>query len=109
MRWILRIALVMILVGLIGIAVTASASNRAGEQTAFKSLRVGGVRLIYLEDEENEIRPFNYPKGHTLVLVGQLPFAATMVVEGQLEKAITDTGEDLAPSRSGSVKFTGPS
>ncbi|NOZ23218.1 MAG: hypothetical protein GXP25_19260 [Planctomycetes bacterium] len=64
-----------------------------------KSLRVGGIRLVYFSDWENRARPFNDKKGYTLSLVGKLPGSVLKVSGGELERAVADTGEDLMPEQ----------
>ncbi|MDQ7778994.1 MAG: hypothetical protein RDV41_04710 [Planctomycetota bacterium] len=63
----------------------------------FKSLTIGGVRIVRIDDGERGIRPFYESKGCTLALVGELPGAVLKVTEGKLEKAIASTGANLLP------------
>jgi len=59
--------------------------------------KVGGVRLVYYNDEVIELRPFNWDLGYTLSLVVTLPDKAVSVSEGKMLSAVADTGEDLLP------------
>ncbi|MBN1257640.1 MAG: hypothetical protein JXA52_08040 [Planctomycetes bacterium] len=88
-------------IALTGLAGTADAGEAAGSPTAersFRSVRVGGVRLISESDSENEVRPFNYDQGYYLSLIGELPGKALALKEGKLSKAIADNGENLLPA-----------
>lgn len=62
------------------------------------TVTVGGVRLIRYQDHERNIRPLNeFEKGYTLSLILELPDPNCIVVQGQIEKAMTDTGQDILP------------
>lgn len=63
----------------------------------FKSLKVGGVKIVRISDWKNNIRAFHSDKGYTLSLVGELPGSVLKITEGRLLKAITDRGDNLAP------------
>lgn len=57
---------------------------------------VGGVRLVRYEDRKREIRPLHrFEKDYTLSLILELPEPNLIVTKGQVEKAITDTGQDI--------------
>ena len=74
----------------------------------FKSVKVGGVRIVRFSDSDRGIRPFNYDSGYTLVLVGQLPGAVLEVKGGKLEKAVSLEGGDLLPKRDWDRKISFP-
>lgn len=59
----------------------------------FSNLRVGGVRIV--KESENEIMPFNQPKGFSLSLIGELPSPVLQIKEGQVETAIIDNGTSI--------------
>ncbi|MDY6951104.1 MAG: hypothetical protein SWE60_06310 [Thermodesulfobacteriota bacterium] len=63
----------------------------------FEKVEIGGIRLIRDLGDES-IRPFNYPAGLTLCLVGFLPGPVLDVKEGSVEKAVTDSGRSLLTS-----------
>lgn len=63
----------------------------------FKSLKIGGVLIIYQSDWKQNVRPFNYDTGYSLSLIGELPGAVLNITGGKLEKAVTDIGQDLLP------------
>lgn len=67
--------------------------------------RVGGIRLIFESDYDNDIRPFNYDNGLTLSLIGQLPHKALKVKEGSILSAQTDNGQDLLPENEWDCKI----
>ena len=74
----------------------------------FKSLKIGGVRLVRFSDSERDVRPLNYDKGYTLSIVGELPCPVLNVTEGKLETAIADNGENLLPEREWDSKIHFP-
>jgi hypothetical protein len=75
---------------------------------AFKSLRVGGVRLIAEADNEKHIAPFNWSKGYTLALIGELPGSVLTVKEGVVQTAVADNGDNLLPARDWDRKLNWP-
>ena len=77
---------------LLGMLIPAA---RAADTVELKNVRVGGVRLIALEDQKKGIRPFNWPAGFTVSLIGDLPEAAMSVQAGEVDKAVADTGQSL--------------
>jgi len=72
---------------------------------AIKPLRVkaGGVRLIRYSDKERGIRPFGRQKGYTLSVILELPEPNLIMINGQIQTAITDTGQDVLPERGGRI------
>jgi len=67
---------------------------------------VGGVRLVRYQDREHEIRPLNqFERGYTLSLILELPDPNLIVVQGQVKKAITDTGQDILPEGNRETSF----
>ena len=74
----------------------------------FKSVKVGGVRIVHFSDSDLGIRPFNYDAGYTLALVGELPGAVLDVKGGKLEKAVSIDGDDLLPKRDWDRKISFP-
>jgi hypothetical protein len=65
----------------------------------FTELKIGGVRLIKFTDLERGIRPFNYDEGYTLSVIGELSGPVVNIEEGEVLKAIADTGADLLPKK----------
>ncbi len=63
----------------------------------FKSLKVGGIKIVRISDWEKNIRAFYSEKGYTLSLVGELPGAVLKITGGKLKKAITDNGKSVLP------------
>lgn len=78
------------------VAPIPAASAKGG---TFKSLKVGGVRIVTVSDQKRDVRPFNYDVGYTLSLIGELPGAVLKITSGKLEKAIADNGDSLLPER----------
>ncbi len=72
----------------------------AAEGGSFKSLRIGGVRLVRESNQKNCVRPFNYDKGYTISIIGELPGSVLKVKNVQILKAIADNGEDLRKKNS---------
>jgi len=67
---------------------------------------VGGVRLVRYQDREREIRPLNqFEKGYTLSLILELPDPNLIVVQGQVKKAVTDTGQNILPEGNRETSF----
>ncbi len=59
-------------------------------------VRVGGVRLVRYSNYEREIRPLNqFKKGYTLSLILDLPEPNLILTKGRVNKAITDTGQNI--------------
>lgn len=56
---------------------------------------VGGARVVFESDQENDVRPFNYDKGLTLSIIGHLPQEVTQIKGGQIINATTDLGQSL--------------
>ena len=66
----------------------------------FKSLKVGGVRIVWLADMENRTTHFNQDVGYALSLEGEFPGSVLKIKDAVVEKAVADNGEDLLPERS---------
>jgi hypothetical protein len=65
---------------------------------SFKSVKVGGARMVHFQDNERGIRPLNGgSEGLTFSIVAELPGAVLAVKEGELTRAVADTGENLLP------------
>ncbi len=90
----------------LGMASALPAKPATGE--GFKSIKVGGVRIVRFSDSDQGIRPFNYDAGYTLALVGRLPGAVLEVKGGKLEKAVSLSGDDLLPKRDWDRKINFP-
>lgn len=69
----------------------------AAKDGKFKSLRVGGIRMIYESNLDTGVRPFNYDKGYTLSLIGELSGTVVRFKEGRVLSAVADNGDDLLP------------
>lgn len=63
----------------------------------FKSLKVGGIKIVRISDWEKNIRAFYSEKGYTLSIVGEFPGAVLKITGGKLKKAIADNGKSLLP------------
>ncbi len=63
----------------------------------FKSLKVGGVRIVWLGDMENETTHLSHDKGYALSLEGEFPGSVLKIEKAEIEKAVADNGEDLLP------------
>ncbi len=63
--------------------------------SSFKSLKIGGIKIIEISDSDNNILPFYQNKGIVLSLIGEFPGAVLKIKEGKVIKALTDTGENL--------------
>jgi hypothetical protein len=81
----------------IGLASVAAVPPATGE--GLKSLSVGGVRLVWDDAGGGNERPFNYPKGYTLALIGRFGGQVLDVSEGQVLTAVADNGDSLLPQR----------
>ena len=68
------------------------------EMSGDSHVRIAGVQLISYSDSDRGIRPFGQDSGYALSLVVELPDANVEVVDGQLNKAVTDAGQDLLGS-----------
>lgn len=64
-----------------------------------QNLRVGGVQIIYFEDEAIDYRPFNLFTGYELSIVCKLPATGLQINEGKLTKALALSGADLLPKQ----------
>jgi hypothetical protein len=64
-----------------------------------ENVRVAGVRLVRYADLELGVLPLGYADGYTLSLIAGLPAPAVKVSGGRVEKALTNTGANLLPTR----------
>ena len=87
----------------VGVAATVATAG-----APFKSVTVGGVRLITQGDRDNEVRPLNYDPEYTLAMVARFDGAVREVTGGELSQAIADTGENLLPARDWDRKISFP-
>jgi hypothetical protein len=71
----------------------------APKHVADENVRVAGVRLVRYADLELGILPLGYADGYTLSLIADLPASAVKVSGGSVEKALTNTGANLLPTR----------
>lgn len=74
-------------------------SVSAGEVITPLSVKVGGMRLIRHYDKERGIKPLHRQNGYTLSLILELPEPNLKIIDGRVEKAVTDTGQDILPER----------
>lgn len=59
-------------------------------------VRVGGIRLVRYSNSKREIRPLNeFKNGYTLSLILDLPEPNLILAKGHVEKANTDTGQNI--------------
>jgi hypothetical protein len=63
-----------------------------------KNVRVGGVRIVRIEDQEREVRPFYQGRGLTMSIVADFPGAVLKVPGGRVDKAVADNGQDILPA-----------
>ncbi len=61
----------------------------------FKSIRVGGIRLVHESDWKKKIAPLNANQGYVLGIIGHFPGAVHTVTGIQINKAVTNTGTSL--------------
>jgi hypothetical protein len=59
------------------------------------TVRVVGVNLIKYHDHERGIRPLHRGSGYTLSLLLELEEPHLAITHGRVEKAVTDTGQDI--------------
>lgn len=77
-------------------AAAAAIPQAAG--AGFKSVKVAGVQLVTVADNERGVRPFNHSEpGMSLAIIAELSGAALTAKEGKVTKATADTGENLLP------------
>ena len=65
------------------------------------TVKVGGVRLVRYEDEERGIRPLSWGNNYTLSLIMELSEPNLIITHGRVEKAITDTGQNILGTHTG--------
>ncbi|MCI5196361.1 MAG: hypothetical protein D3919_09050 [Candidatus Electrothrix sp. AW5] len=61
----------------------------------FKGVQIGGIRLVRLSDQEQDVRPFGHDVGYTLYIIAELPAPAISVPQQKVTKVIADNGADL--------------
>jgi len=71
----------------------------AAKHVPDENVRVAGVRLVRYADLELGVLPLGYADGYTLSLIAGLPAPAVKVSGGRVEKALTNTGANLLPTR----------
>ncbi|MBN2182921.1 MAG: hypothetical protein JW715_13500 [Sedimentisphaerales bacterium] len=70
------------------------------------TVKVGGVRLVRYSDIQRNIIPLHqFDKGYTLSLILDLPEPNLILAKGRLEKAITDTGQNILPEGKQETSF----
>jgi hypothetical protein len=69
---------------------------------------LGGARIVFESDQENNVRPFNYDRGFTLSIIGQLPQRALKVKSGEITTAVTDNGQELVSEEEWDRKISFP-
>jgi len=74
-------------------------AGAAPRHVADENVRVAGVRLVRYADLELGVLPLGYADGYTLSLIAGLPAPAAKVSGGRVEKALTNTGANLLPTR----------
>jgi hypothetical protein len=77
----------------------APAAIPASAGAALKSVRVAGVQLVHVADNEHGLRPFNSSEPSlTLAVIAELSGAALAAKDGKITKAVTDAGESILPN-----------
>ena len=72
--------------------------------------RIGGVRLVTGADKERKIRPLNqFDNSYTLSMILELPEPNLIIIEGQVEEALTDTGKSILSEHNRRILFPKPS
>ncbi len=74
---------------------TAGPTMAAGQA----NVQIGGVRLVRLSDHEQGIMPLGSGRGYTLSLIARLPEPAVRISGGRVERATTDSMQNLLPQR----------
>ncbi|HLY73519.1 MAG TPA: hypothetical protein VKU80_05310 [Planctomycetota bacterium] len=76
----------------------ASAGTPAAAGATLKSVRVAGVQLVHVADNDRGLRPFNMSEpSFSLSVIAELSGAALTAKEGKITKAVADTGENILP------------
>jgi len=84
----------------------AMLSVTAGEPIRPVSVKLAGVQLVRYVDKKRGIRPFyRQKKGYSLWLILELSEADLIVVNGQVNKAVTNAGENILPRRERNIPF----
>jgi len=84
------------------VKIPVSSTKRAEPGT----VTVGGVQLIRYQDRDREIKPLRkFETGYTLSLIIELPEPNLTVVQGQVTKAVTDTGQNILPEKKRETSF----
>jgi len=79
------------------IAIPAAAPAAAG--AVLKGIRVAGVQLVHVADNQRGLRPFNAGEPSlTLAVIAELSGAALAAKDGKVTKAVTDDGENILPN-----------
>jgi len=72
--------------------------------------RIGGVRLVTGADKERGIKPlYQSNNSYTLSVVLELPEPNLVIIEGQVEQALTDTGKSILSEHNRGIAFPKPS
>jgi hypothetical protein len=76
----------------------APAATPVAAGAGFKSVRIAGVQMVQVAENDRGIRPFNHSEpGISFSIVAELGGAALSAKEGKLMKAVSDAGENLLP------------
>ena len=68
--------------------------------------RIAGVRLVTGADKERGIKPlYQSNNSYTLSVVLELPEPNLVIIEGQVEQALTDTGQSILSQRNRGIPF----
>lgn len=85
----------------LGLSVVAAPAMMG--EAKFKSLRLAGLRIV-TSSPDDQVRPFNWFKGFTLALIGELPGAVISAEAGTIESFTLDNGQNLLSTNSRSNK-----
>jgi hypothetical protein len=80
----------------------------AEEGQGLTSLKVAGLRVVWLEGPDQGARPFQQPPSYSLSLIGEFAGPVFEVSEGRLNKVVTDRGKSLLPEREWNRKIHFP-
>ncbi|MFQ6035903.1 MAG: hypothetical protein ACE5NM_08670 [Sedimentisphaerales bacterium] len=68
--------------------------------------RIGAARLVIGADKERGIKPlYQFGNSYTLSVILELPEPNLILIEGQVEKALTDTGDSILLERNQNISF----
>jgi hypothetical protein len=90
------------------LGIVAPVAAQPADGSGLSDVVVGGIQLVTQSDSDAGIRPFNEDTCYNVALIGQLPGAVLEVSEGELTKAVTDTGTDLLPDNEWNRKIHFP-